>query len=110
MNMITIRYGIEGEPKTKTFADNRKGKSEAQKFLQLLHDERVNHPWFYKLKKVEILKDKMKGFGSRQTKKRYATESELLQTEKDRNELLQILDVSAPPAWLKIEIYRQWPS
>jgi hypothetical protein len=96
--MIKVVYSENGQTVSKEFPDSRKGNRESLKFLQGLRESRINHPWYYKLTKIESLKLRLKycrsGSGS---KTRIQFEVELKQEEQDRNELLEMCDVSGPP-------------
>lgn len=103
--MITVIYTEGDVRKEHLFPKTKKGNQQSVKFLEQLAKERASHPWYYKLKKIELLKRKLsdKKLGA-VAKKRYQLESELLREEADRKETLYVCDVDCPPPFLKVEI------
>jgi hypothetical protein len=101
--MININYSNNGDLNAVTFPNNVKGNRESLKFLETLRNERLNHGWYYNLKKIEKLEYKVKWS---QGKTKIKLEVELNALKKDREDLLNILGIDGPPPQLKIEIFK----
>jgi hypothetical protein len=104
MPVIHVTYTIGEVTKTQNFSSNKKGHQQSVKFIKGLHDDRKEHPWYYKLKSIEILEDIFKEIQHKRTKKRNEIESRLLAEKQERENHLAICDVTEPPPPIKIEI------
>jgi hypothetical protein len=106
--MIIITHNAYGPFQTIEFPETRSGNTASINFLKTIKKERVSHGWYYKLNEIENLKEKLKEkLKYSRHKNKLELETKLSILEKDRNDLLSILDITCPPPQLKIEIFKK---
>jgi hypothetical protein len=103
--MITIIHSSGSGVTTRIFPPTVKGNRESVKYIEQLHENKKNQPWYFLLDKIVKIQSKLDDhYLGLRTKKRLSLEADLKILQREREDYLKIQDIAKAPPVDKIQI------